>query len=326
MSLKILLLLNILFVYLVSAVVVNSAHSLDFNDTISNNITMKEKPSVHYLGNDNASKLKIITSFYPIYEFVKRVGAGKVDVSTLIPIGIEPHDFEPSIQQVREAEAADIIFFNGAGLEDWIDRINAKLRVDVIKGKRLVSTNNTGEVKANYDPHIWLDPMLAQTEVRNIREALNNADAKNSQYYADNAKSFINDLEILDSEIRNNLSACNKKDFIAYHNSFTYFADRYGLIQHSIKGPSPEGEILPQRLVEVISLAKDLGLDIIYSEDLADPRSAETISQEIPDGRVLILSPIEGINKQEQKEGIGYLDKMRQNLKNLMEGLDCNAT
>jgi zinc transport system substrate-binding protein len=98
------------------------------------------------------------------------------------------------------------------------------------------------------------------------------------------------------------------------------------LKQHSIKGPSPEGEILPQRLVEVISLAKNLGLYIIYSEDLVDPRSAETIAQEIPNGRVLILSPVEGINMQEQKEGIGYLDKMRNNLKNLLEGLDCNKT
>ena len=83
---------------------------------------------------------------------------------------------------------------------------------------------------------------------------------------------------------------------------------------------------MPQRLVEVISLARDLGLKIIYSEDLVDPRSAETISQEIPDGRVLILSPIEGLTKQEQKEGNDYLDKMRQNLKNLLEGLDCNKT
>jgi zinc transport system substrate-binding protein len=323
MSFKILLMLTVLFIYLASVLVVNPVHSISSNDTLIR--TLEEKSNVP-LGYDNQSKIKVVTSFYPIYEFVNKVGADKVDISTLVPIGIEPHDFEPSIQQIQEAETADLVIFNGAGLEEWIERINAKLRVDVSNGTRLVRTNNTDDQKVNYDPHIWLDPILAQIEVRNIRDALIRVDPKNSQYYTNNAESFIRDLSTLDNEIKTSLSACNKKDFIVFHNAFTYFADRYGLKQHSIKGPSPEGEILPQRLVEVISLAKNLGLYIIYSEDLVDPRSAETIAQEIPNGRVLILSPVEGINKQEQKEGIGYLDKMRNNLKNLLEGLDCNKT
>jgi zinc transport system substrate-binding protein len=99
------------------------------------------------LGYDNQSKIKVVTSFYPIYEFVNKVGADKVDISTLVPIGIEPHDFEPSIQQIQEAETADLVIFNGAGLEEWIERINAKLRVDVSNGTRLVRTNNTDDQK-----------------------------------------------------------------------------------------------------------------------------------------------------------------------------------
>jgi zinc transport system substrate-binding protein len=96
------------------------------------------------------------------------------------------------------------------------------------------------------------------------------------------------------------------------------------LNQHSILGITPEGEILPQRLQEVIQTAKDLGLNIIYSEDLVDPRSAEVIAQEIPNGKVLILSPIEGINADEQKAGIGYLDKMNEDIDNLKIGLQCH--
>jgi len=95
------------------------------------------------------------------------------------------------------------------------------------------------------------------------------------------------------------------------------------LNQHSILGVTPEGEILPQRLQEVIQTARDLGLNIIYSEDLVDPRSAEVIAHEIPNGKVLILSPIEGINADEQKAGIGYLDKMNENVENLKIGLEC---
>jgi zinc transport system substrate-binding protein len=130
-------------------------------------------------------------------------------------------------------------------------------------------------------------------------------------------------LDILDNKIRSDLSNCSKKDFIAFHNAFTYFADRYGLKQHSIQGLSPEGEILPQKIQQIIQLSRDLGLNIIYSEDLVDPRSAQVIAQEIPNGKVLILSPIEGINTQEQKAGVDYIDKMNEDIDNLRIGLQC---
>lgn len=326
MSLKTVLAV-VLFVNLVSVLMMNSAYSTSSINTTDGNTTLQQESSTPYSDNNNGSKIKVVASFYPIYEFVKKVGGDNIDVSILIPVGVEPHDFEPTIQQIQEAENANIVIYNGAGLEEWIERINTKLRVDVSNGTRLLlNNNNTTEPKANYDPHIWLDPILAQIEVRNIRDALIKVDPKNSQYYTDNTERFIRDLSTLDSEIRTSLLTCSKTDFIAFHNAFTYFADRYGLKQYSIKGPSPEGEVLPQRLAEVITLAKELDLHIIYSEDLVDPRSAETIAQEIPNGKVLILSPIEGVNKLEQEAGIGYLDKMRQNFKNLLEGLDCKMT
>jgi zinc transport system substrate-binding protein len=81
--------------------------------------------------------------------------------------------------------------------------------------------------------------------------------------------------------------------------------------------------VLPQRIQEIIELAKNLGINVVYSEELVDPRFAEVIAQEIPNGRVLILSPIEGVDSEEQAAGIGYLDKMRENIANLKIGLKC---
>jgi zinc transport system substrate-binding protein len=91
----------------------------------------------------------------------------------------------------------------------------------------------------------------------------------------------------------------------------------------AIQGISPEGEVLPQRIVEIIELAKYLGINVVYSEELVDPRLAEIIAQEIPNGKVLLLSPIEGIEKKEQDAGVGYIDKMEENFNNLKEGLKC---
>ena len=135
----------------------------------------------------------------------------------------------------------------------------------------------------------------------------------------------MSELDNLNTNIRSALSNCEKKDFITFHKAFSYFANRYGLTQHSIhEATSPEGEILPQRIQQIINLARDLGLDTIYSEDLADPRLANIIAQEIPNGKVLSLSPIEGINQEEQITGAGYISKMKNNIENLKVGLKCN--
>jgi zinc transport system substrate-binding protein len=260
-----------------------------FAVNLSNNLTMSSTDLYQ-------SRIKVVASFYPVYEFVKNVGGNKVDISTLIPIGVEPHDFEPTIQQIQNAESADLVVYNGAGLEKWIDKIDSKFKVDASRGLNLVKQANNSESAGTYDPHVWLDPILAEKQIENIRDALVKADPTNTQYYQSNTDKFIAELNNLDSKIKTELTTCDKKDFIAFHNAFTYFASRYGLKQHSILGITPEGEILPQRLQEIIVLAKDLGLNIVYSEDLVDPRSAEVIAQEIPNGKVLIFSPIEGIN------------------------------
>jgi zinc transport system substrate-binding protein len=99
---------------------------------------------------------------------------------------------------------------------------------------------------------------------------------------------------------------------------------QYGLNVHPVhEGLTPNGEVLPQKLVEVVNLAKNLGLKVIYSEDLIDPRSAQAIAEQIPGAKVVVLSPIEGVNATEQKVGITYLDKMYQDLSALKEGLQC---
>ncbi|HEY7572487.1 MAG TPA: zinc ABC transporter substrate-binding protein [Nitrososphaeraceae archaeon] len=273
----------------------------------------------------NTSKVKVVASFFPIYEFVKKVGGDKVDASVLIPVGAEPHDFDPTIQQIQNTQSAAAIVYNGAGMEaTWINKINPKFAIDTSKGLNLFSTKDP-EIHASTDPHIWLDPILAIHQVENIRDGLMKVDPKNAMYYKNNAQNFIGQLKSLDTAIRGNLSSsnCAKRDFIAFHNAFSYFAKEYGLKQHSIQGLTPEGEILPQRLVEVVQLAKKIGINIIYSEDLIDPRSAQAIAAEIPNGKVMVLSPIEGIKPSEQQHGIGYLQKMYQDLSDLKEGLQC---
>jgi zinc transport system substrate-binding protein len=287
--------------------------------TTDNKSNQLSTPNAFDLTN-SASRLNIVASFYPILEFVKEVGGDKVAVTSLIPVGVEPHDYEPTIQQIQNAESADLIFYNGMGFESsWLDEINNDDNlIDTSLGSNISRAGNT------INPHIWLDPILVKNQVKNIEEALIKVDPANKEYYQNNAINFTKTLDEIDALIRSTLQRCDKKDFIAFHDAFGYFANRYGLKQHSIQGISPEGDVLPQRIQEIVDLARDLGINVVYSEELVDPRFAEVIAQEIPNGRVLVLSPIEGIDSDEQVAGIGYLDKMRENLVNLKTSLQCH--
>jgi len=269
----------------------------------------------------NSDKLKVVSSFYPIDEFVRKIGGDSIESSLLIPATIEPHDFEPTINQIQTVDSADVLVYNGLGIENWIAKINTAHKIDASNG---LNVSYVDKRNMTIDPHVWLDPLLAKKEVENIRDGLIMIDTNNRDTYFNNAKNFLNELENLDKTIRTGLESCKKKDFISFHNSFSYFAKQYGLNQHSISDTGPEAEITSTRLAEIINIAKSLDLHVIYSEELIDPRYASIVAQEIPDSKVLVLSPIEGLTKNEQDARTGYITKMYENLSNLMVGLECN--
>jgi zinc transport system substrate-binding protein len=272
---------------------------------------------------NDMNKLRVIASFFPLYDFSRNVGGDRAEVSVMVPAGIEPHDWEPTPRNIADAESADMIVYNGAGFESWFSGINAKFAVDTSRGIQLMEGGEGAQGGSNFDPHIWLDPVLAKKQVEAIRDGFIQTDPVNSDYYSQNAQRYIAELDSLDSFIRSELSNCTLNDFIAFHDSFSYFANRYNLTQHSVHGVSPEGDVLPQRIQEIKDLAATLGINVIYAEELVDPRLANVIAGEIPNGQVLVLSPIEGLEREELEQGLGYIDKMRENVQNLKVGLKC---
>jgi zinc transport system substrate-binding protein len=293
------------------------------------------RPALHDI--QEQEKITVVASFYPLYEFASKVVGDRAEVSSLVPMGIEPHDWEPTAEDILRGRVADVVIINGAGFERWINDLEAKFVVNTSEGIEFnykggnESGNDEQEHEGDDDtadgngvnPHIWLDPILAKYQVNKIRDAMVRADPPNAAYYNQNADRFIAEIDSLDAFIRSGLASCDRFEFIAFHDAFIHFSERYGLRQHSIQGVSPEGEILPQTMQQIIELANGLDINVIYSEDLIDSRLADTIANEIPDGKVLVLSPIEGISKEELAAGVGYIDKMKQNIANLREGLEC---
>lgn len=271
----------------------------------------------------NPAKIMIVTSFYPLYEFTSEIGKENVDVILLVPQGVEPHDWEPTINDLQKIQQSDMLIINGAGFEKWIKQaieINPKIiLVDTSKGINLITheTNNPNQkLESNFsDPHIWLNPNNAKIQLENIQKALSNYDPKNSEFYKINSNEYSKKLDSLDSTITNELSKC-KKDFITFHNAFSYFAMEYGLNQHTIfNSTEPNSETTIQSLEQIIKTANKFDINIIYTEEGIDSRTAEVISKEI-NGKILELSPIEIVEKDSS-----YISKMESNLNNLKEGL-----
>ncbi|HYO06649.1 MAG TPA: zinc ABC transporter substrate-binding protein, partial [Phototrophicaceae bacterium] len=167
-----------------------------------------------------------------------------------------------------------------------------------------------------------LDPLLVKLQAKNILNSMNSLDPQNKLYYNNNYVQFTNHLDKLNVDIVSNLTNCKLRDFLSFHDAFGYFANRYGLIQHSIQGSSPETEAPPQKIMESIDLSKQLGLDVVFTEDNMDPRLSDIIAQEI-NGQVMTLSPIETITDEEKQMNKDYFSKMYDNLNNLKIALKC---
>jgi zinc transport system substrate-binding protein len=271
----------------------------------------------------NESKLQVISSFYPLHEFSQNVGKEKVDAKLLVPVGVEPHDWEPTIKDVQQMQKSDLIIINGIGFENWVGKLNEMnyqgVVVDTSNGiiiKNMDKKSSTYEEPhdSSVDPHIWLNPVFAKIQVQNIADAFSDSDPENRQYFQENAANYINKLDLLDSKIRNELSGCSH-DFIAFHDAFSYFADEYDLTQHTvISSYEPHAEPTAKTLENVINKAKQLNLKVIFTEETADPKTSQVIANEIG-GKILVLSPLE----------IGddgtYISKMTENLNHLKEAL-----
>ena len=273
---------------------------------------------------EDSRKVHAIASFYPLYDFANEVGKDKVDVQLLVPTGVEPHDWEPTIQDVQLMQKSNLIIINGIGFENWVDSleelnysgniVDTSFSILVRDSEIIDEHESDGHIHESGDPHIWLNPILAKVQVQNIADAFSQQDPENQQFYQTNAKNYIKKLDDLDNKIRNELSTCNR-DFIAFHDAFSYFADEYDLHQHTIIASNdPHAEPTAKTLENVINIARELQIQIIFTEETVDTRVSNVIANEIG-GKILVLSPIE-------ISGDGnYISRMTQNLDNLKEAL-----
>lgn len=281
-------------------------------------------------------KLKVMASFYPMYDFASKIGGDKVDVVNMVPAGTEPHDWEPAATDIKELEEADVFVYNGAGMEHWtadvlesldnkdLKTVEASKGLELMEGKAHEHEEGEAQEEAedtNYDPHVWLAPLNAKVEMENIKNALAEADPENEKYYEDNFKKYAEKFDQLDADYKEGLNSVKSKDVIAAHEAFGYLCKAYGLNQIGIEGLSPDSEPDPARMDEIIQFAKEHQVKTIFFEELVSPKVAETIAAEIG-AKTEVLNPLEGLSDEDLKAGEDYFSVMEANLKVLEQALN----
>ncbi len=281
-------------------------------------------------------KISVVTSLFPLYEFVREIGGEAVDVKLLLPPGTEPHTWEPRPSDIIRIGRSDIFVYMGPEMEPWVSDILGALTNDSLQViavlveleniqsvKERKEQEDPGEVDEHNDPHVWLDLSHAINIVDLITETLKATHPQKGDVFSKNSNRYKDLLRELDSRFFSQLSACREKKFIyGGHSAFGYLARRYGLIQIPVYGISPDSEPSPRQVAEIVRTIRKNGIQVVYFEELVNPRLAQVIAEETRT-TTLVLNPGGNLTATLWKKGVTFISLMEDNLMNLRKGLAC---
>jgi len=276
---------------------------------------------------DSSGGLKVLATFFPVYDDVIDVLGDKGNVTLLVPFSVDVHQFEPTPSSIQLVAEADVLVYNGAGLESWIPQLitaagNSKLiEVNASEGLPLILVPSEYQKdNRTVDPHVWNDPALAQMQVKNILQGLIKADQKDKSYFTANANALIAKLQFMDRELREGTVNIQTRTFVSFHEAFGYLAKEYNLVEVPIAGPFEE-EPTPSDISKAVAAINQNHLCVCFAESLENPAPVNAIAAQTH-AHVWILDPIEGLSASDANAGVTYLIMMQQNIYTLLQALN----
>ncbi|MEM9276556.1 MAG: zinc ABC transporter substrate-binding protein [Cyanobacteria bacterium P01_F01_bin.143] len=277
---------------------------------------------------DNSGS-KIVTTFLPVHLFTKAVVGDTGTVEILISPGAEVHDYQATPEDAKLLSQADVLVENGLGMEEFLSalvdnagssqlqKITSSKGIDPIEVEDEHDDHGHDHHHHHHgegDPHVWLDPVLAQQQVANIRDELIAINPSNADIYTSNADSYIQQLQELDNEFQERLAPVKGCKFITFHDAFRYLAQRYELEQEAII-EIPEDSITPKDIRRIQKAAKKYKVKALFTEPGIEDRRIEQISSDLN-------LPLEEIDPLESGETDPqyYFQTMLQNLESLERG------
>lgn len=269
-------------------------------------------------------------------DMTRSVAGDRLEVDTLIPLGVDPHAFEATPKDIARISESSVLIINGAGFEPWMDKTleNAGGQRQLIEATQGLTSRTAREGEAAMhveegndqetgDPHFWLDPLNAVHYVENIRDGLILADPDGRELYTQNAAAYIDDLKRLDTWIQEQVQTIppEQRQIVTNHESLGYYADRYGFTVIGTIVPSVSTESSPsaQQLALLVDTIRQSGARVIFLETGANPQLAEQIAQEtgvkvVADLYTHSLSGPDG-------PAPSYMEMMRYNTRTIVDAL-----
>lgn len=277
-------------------------------------------------------KSKVVTSFYPLEFLAKEIGKDLIEVKNITPAGSEPHEYEPTQQQIIDINESNILLTNGAGLESWTtklaqnpDKNNSYSQKIVELSKFFKLSELEEEGKTVQDPHIWLSPKNYIKMASIVKVSLQkNQNQTNQSIIQNNAQELIQKLQILERQYSSKLDKnnCKNNKFVTNHAAFGYLAKDYNLEPLSINGLSPESEPSTKELADLSQIIKTNNIKYVLTETITSPKLAQTLAKEV-NTKTLEMNPLEGLTQEEITRGKNYITIMEENLESLAQALEC---
>lgn len=237
--------------------------------------------TAHNGGNLNAAGAKapipVVTTMSTLNSFVQAVGANRVTVRNLVPVGASPEDYQPTPADIAALRSAAVLVENGAGLETWLQRVLVGAKNPTVV--RVVCSDGLPMKGAN--PHLWMDPMLAQRYVDKVRTVLVAVDPAHKAEYSTRAKQYKLRLRRLQSSIQSQIDTIPSahRNMIVFHNAWQYYNDRFGLRTIGVVELSPGQEPNPQYIGQLVQLARAYRVRAIFAEPEYSPKLVQALAQ-----------------------------------------------
>ncbi|WP_454920349.1 metal ABC transporter substrate-binding lipoprotein [Abiotrophia defectiva] len=276
-------------------------------------------------------KLKVVATNSIIADITKNIAGDKIDLHSIVPVGQDPHEYEPLPDDIKKTTQADLIFYNGINLETggnaWFTKLveNAK-RVEnkdyfaVSEGVKVIHLEGEGET-GKEDPHAWLNLENGVIYAKNIAKHLIEKDPSNKDFYQKNLDDYVAKLEALDKEAKTKFDAIpeEKKMIVTSEGCFKYFSKAYNVPSAYIWEINTEEEGTPDQIRDLVKKLKGSKVPALFVESSVDDRPMKTISSEtgIPIYAKIFTDSI----AEEGQEGDSYYSMMKYNLDKISEGL-----
>ncbi|MBE7041933.1 MAG: zinc ABC transporter substrate-binding protein [Ruminococcaceae bacterium] len=269
---------------------------------------------------EEVTGVSVVTSNFPLYDFVRAIGGEQVNVTMLIKPGSESHSYEPTPKEIIAIEQADLFLYIGGESEAWVESLS---RTDAIPLLDVVETKEEHEGHDHgADEHIWTSPKNAMKMAEAICEELSRVDPQHQEMYQQNLDHFLEELTRLDERFFQIVQkGTRKKVVFGDRFPFLYFAERYGLSYlAAFPGCASQAEPSAGTMAELIDTVKKEEIPVVFYLELSNQSIAKSIS-EATGAEMRLFHSCHNVSRQEFEEGETYLSLMNQNAEQLEEAL-----